>query len=348
MTARPRLRLSASASSWIVGGMFLLLTAQLSWWLVFFQTVQKETRAIEQALDTERIRHAQTEGAKPGPESPVACANGACSIKPEVLEARDTRHKRRLSMLLSETLFVLSVLSYGSFRVIRSIQAEKQLNEERITFLNSVTHELKTPVAAVQLMLQTLEKRKLPETQKSELIAEAVVSLRRLSSQIEDLLLSGEIGRPRKERFFCDVSQCAEQAVLRHRGMGSQINASIAPGLTVRLPESLMGRLLDILLGNAALHGSSTKPVEIALIGEGSQVLLKVRDHGAGIPAGEERKIFQPFHRASQQSGTGLGLYLARQIVQMSGSGPDSFEARNHPEGGAEFTVRMRLAGEGS
>lgn len=347
MTARPRLRLSASASSWIVGGMFLLLTAQLSWWLVFFQTVQKETKAIEQALDGERIRHIQGDGAKPAPDSPVVCTGGSCSIKPEILESRETRHKRRLSMLISETLFVLSVLSYGSFRVIRSIQSEKQLNEERITFLNSVTHELKTPVAAVQLMLQTLEKRKLPETQQRELVTEAVASLRRLSSQIEDLLLSGEIGRTRKERFLCSASACAEEAVARHKRMGTQIKASVAGGLSVRLPESLMARLLDILIGNAALHGASKKPIEITLWPEGSSVLLQVRDHGAGIPRGEERKIFRAFHRASEQSGTGLGLYLAGQIVRMAGN-TGSLEAHNHPEGGAEFTVRLASAGETS
>jgi signal transduction histidine kinase len=339
------LRLSASASSWIVAGMFMLLAAQLSWWLVFFRMTQEETSAIEQALDRERIYRLQGTGPAPASDT-VSCQNGVCFIKPEVIKAREAQHRRRLSMLLSETLFVLSVLSYGSFRVIRSIQAEKKLNEERITFLNSVTHELKTPVASVQLMLQTLEKRKLPEAQKQELMSEAVSSLRRLSSQIEDLLLAGEVGRTREKDFRCNASLCTQDAVLRHRAMGTRVEAELAPGLFVALPESLMARMLDILIGNAALHGASDQPVELRLQQEGAHAVLRVRDHGEGIPAGQEKMIFRAFHRASRHSGTGLGLYLARQIAQMAGGGSltqDIMEARNHPKGGAEFTVRLRL-----
>lgn len=327
--------------------MFLLLAAQLTWWLLFFRMTQKETRAIEQALDRERIERLMS-GAAPSESDTIACENGACFIKPEVIAAREAQHKRRLSMLISETLFVLSVLSYGSFRVIRSIYTERKLNQERITFLNSVTHELKTPVASVQLMLQTLEKRKLPEAQKQELMSEAVSSLRRLSSQIEDLLLAGEVGRTRRESFRCSASLCTEQAVLRHRATGKKIEAAVEPGLFVPLPESLMGRMLDILTGNALLHGASRRPVEISLKKEGTNAVLRVRDHGEGIPPGEEKAIFRPFHRASKYSGTGLGLYLARQIAQMAGGAqPDLIEARNHPEGGAEFTVRLpALPGE--
>lgn len=320
--------------------MFLLLTAQLCWWLLFFHTTQKETRQIEHALDSERLRHF-AHGEKPPADSPVACER-ECFIKPEVIAAREARHQRRLSMLISETLFVLSVLSYGSFRVIRSIHVEKKMNEDRITFLNSVTHELKTPVAAVQLMLQTIQKRALPEAQRQELTEEAIDSLRKLSTQIETLLLAGEIPRAAAADFMCNGSEAALSAVERHRKMGTEIFPAVTPDLNVRLPESLMSRLLDILVGNAALHGGP--PVELGLAKQGSHAVLTVRDHGRGIPAGEEKLIFRPFHRASSRSGTGLGLYLARQIAHMaSGSATEPVTAGNHPEGGAVFTVRLAL-----
>ncbi|MBL8020594.1 MAG: hypothetical protein JNM27_13070, partial [Leptospirales bacterium] len=132
-------------TSLLVAGMFILLAAQLTWWIIFFRLNQDYVANLEKSLDRYKIQTAKKGALEPG----IICNRdrSKCEIDPAAVQAREAVHRRQMLMLISETCFVLGVVGYGSFRVIRSVQREKQLSLERITFLNSVTHELKTPVA---------------------------------------------------------------------------------------------------------------------------------------------------------------------------------------------------------
>ncbi len=332
--------LKKNLARFVVGGMFLLLAAQLTWWLTFFRLKQMRFEQLESDLDEQRIAlaaelHRQFDG--------ISCNDIAgtgrrkCFVQPEIAQERARRHVREMYMLVSETLFVLTVLGYGSWLVVRSVQREKKLAEERVTFLNSIAHELKTPIAGAQLALQTLQKRSLPEKQKKDLLASAIENLRRLTSQIENVLLSGEMDRIAPEA----ANQQSDAAAVARKYCDSlpekdTIRIDSPHSISVRLPSHLLERLYDILIQNALLHARTY--VTVSIRSESGGVSIRVIDNGRGIPESELENIFRPFYRLSEERGTGLGLYLARQITKIAGG---SLSASNSPDGGAVFHVRL-------
>jgi signal transduction histidine kinase len=98
-----------------------------------------------------------------------------------------------------------------------------------------------------------------------------------------------------------------------------------------------MQRVITNLVGNALEASPQDAPVEIQIRQENEFLVLRVRDHGAGLKPGEHKRIFEPFY-TSRVQGTGLGLAVARRIVEGHGG---TIRADNHPDGGAEFTVRL-------
>lgn len=326
--------LKKNAPRILVGGMFLLLAAQLIWWLTFFRLKQKRFEQLEEALDEQRIALMR---ASRGSFPDIVCNDGKCAVRPEILAERARRHAREMWMLLSETMFVLSVIGYGSWLVFRSVQKEKQLARERITFLNSIAHELKTPIAGTQLALQTLQKRSLSPKQRSDLLNAGIENIRRLSSQVENVLLSGEMENASLEMLSqsCDCVQVLHTYVARLPEKDS-IHVESPHSLKVSLPQHLLERLYDILIQNALVHARGA--VTVSVRSELSEVKITVADNGPGIPESELENIFKPFYRLSEARGTGLGLYLARQIVTI---GHGTLTARNNIPRGALLEVRL-------
>ena len=106
---------------------------------------------------------------------------------------------------------------------------------------------------------------------------------------------------------------------------------------------SLIRSAFDNVLRNAVRHTAEETAVEVALECESDEAVVKIRDHGPGVPVGEEERLFEPFYRVAEAreratGGTGLGLAIARRALRLHGG---EVTARNHSEGGLEVTVRM-------
>lgn len=301
---------------------------------------------MEETVDSFRLQAARKGTADLG----VTCNRDKshCQIDPDTVLARSAVHRRQMLMLISETIFVLSVVGYGSFRVIRSVQREKQLALERITFLNSVTHELKTPVAGALLAMQTLQNRKLKESAKKDLLEDAIDNLKQLTSQIENLLLAGELGRTHQfnRNQVSDAASLIRSHVKRssssiHRAKAT-VELDLPEAAGVLISDNLLERIVDALLQNALAYSGKRPLIRVTIETTESQVLIRVSDSGPGIPAKEHDNVFQPFYRLAnvEGRGTGLGLYLVRQIVEGNGG-----TVQINPERNSEFVVRLRRAG---
>ena len=233
------------------------------------------------------------------------------------------------------------------------IRAEEALRI-RDEFLSIASHELKTPLTALQLelygMRAPIEKngderlgRKLARacTQRRSTVA----ADRDAAGRVADRLRSAEAQagpfdlRPVMQQVSRQCkgpppSRAATSRSIRHR-MPSR---SSETGIVCRLEQVAMN-----LLSNAFKYGAG-QPVSLSLARDGDQAIVEVRDHGPGVPTGDLHRILERFERAAafrSHGGLGLGLYVSREIVRAHGG---SIAEHTLPEGGACFTVRLPIA----
>jgi two-component system sensor histidine kinase KdpD len=104
----------------------------------------------------------------------------------------------------------------------------------------------------------------------------------------------------------------------------------------------LIQQALNALLSNAAVHGGSSKPIEVNAARDGAMLIISVADHGPGLASGEENKVFEKFYRGprTRPGGLGLGLSIARQLVEAHGG---QLVAHNREGGGARFSIRLPI-----
>jgi len=222
---------------------------------------------------------------------------------------------------------------------------EIRLNQRQSNFVDSVTHELKSPIATLRLYLETLQLRQIDEPQRTQFYNVMNGELLRLNSLINQLLEVGRLDAIGHRSEPVDVSlepllrQCAKAASAHHKRDESQVfTFDVEPAFIHARPmvlEMIFGNLLDNALKYAAPEPAVDVQVRIEKRG---RVVTRICDNGQGVPPNQRKKIFQMFYRGGNelertQKGTGLGLYIVRTLVHLlKGS----------------VTVRDREGGKGS
>ena len=237
--------------------------------------------------------------------------------------------------------------SYRSIETAQQARVSEESERLHRTLLDSVSHELKTPLAVIGAAtdgLDTVVKDAgLPLTE--TFLDEIKAANRRLNRIVTNLLdmtridsgrlpLNLEWGEAR-ELLESSVSQ-VENEVSRER-----VRITVPDDLPlVRLDFGLMEQALCNLLVNAAEHSPAGATIEMSAQLDGGTLQLRVRDHGPGLPVGEEKKVFEKFFRGtgSRPGGTGLGLSIVQGIARAHHG---DIEAENNSEGGAMFTIRV-------
>jgi len=200
-----------------------------------------------------------------------------------------------------------------------------------------LAHEIRNPVASLKGHAQLLAERLKPGGRERRSADRVVAEAKRLETLAADLLDFCRTG-PLKRRPADPAAllAAAADAVDASRVRVAREGAPAAwPLDTARLQQ-----VLTNLLRNACQASPDGRPVEAGVTVESGRLVFEVRDFGAGIPAGDEERIFEPFYTTRTQ-GTGLGLGVARRIVELHGG---TITAENHPEGGARFRVSIPAA----
>jgi PAS domain S-box-containing protein len=248
----------------------------------------------------------------------------------------------------------------GFAKVTRDLTQRRRMDEERLLlaqaeesirlrdeFLSIASHELKTPLTALQLQLQNLQ-RKVTAWDESlgPRIGRAVRSGQRLADLIEALLDVSRIatGRFELRRECFDLGAAARDVLERLQDAaikdGCSVTLDAAPGLVGSWDRLRVEQVVTNLLSNAIKYGAGS-PVTVSVREDGREAVVEVADHGPGVPEKDLNRIFGRFERASSMrnyGGLGLGLYVARQIIEAHGG---TVSARNLPEGGAAFSIRL-------
>jgi two-component system sensor histidine kinase KdpD len=144
-------------------------------------------------------------------------------------------------------------------------------------------------------------------------------------------------------REWCDPGELVREAVVMAGLKESAVRISVAKTLpTVFVDAHLIEQALGALLSNASAHGKGDQPIEISAARDDSMLVFSVADHGPGLAAGEENKVFEKFYRGpgTPAGGLGLGLSIARQLVEAHGG---EVAAQNREEGGARFSIRIPI-----
>jgi len=233
---------------------------------------------------------------------------------------------------------------------------EVRRNERQDSFLNSVTHELKTPIASIRLYLETLQRREVPEAQRQEFYRIMLADSDRLLGTVEQVLKAGELAtRRRHERVPIElaplVADCIAITLQRHHLPPESIQLAPVPGnvrLHVRaVPEDLRTAVLNLLENAVKYSPESIRVLCSFSIVEYSNVALTVTDTGVGIAPDQLKRIFKRFYRvpgrnAVRIKGTGLGLFLVRAIARQHGGSISA--ASPGPNLGTTITLTLPLA----
>lgn len=241
----------------------------------------------------------------------------------------------RESVLLVFGIIFFALIIAGMVVNTIFLVREVRRNEQHDSFINAVTHELKTPIASIRLHLETLQRRPLSEQQKQEFYGLMLSDADRLTMTVEQVLRAGRAGDKRagKEKSEVDFRQVVKDSIeaarVRHHLQSEVIRyeemSTSGAALTVRgNPEDLRSAVFN-LLDNAVKYSGNRIDIRVSLDGhDARQIVLRVQDHGVGIPANDMKRIFRRFYRVPHRSlahvkGTGLGLFIVRAIAHKHG-----------------------------
>ena len=216
---------------------------------------------------------------------------------------------------------------------------EVRRNEQHDSFINAVTHELKTPIASIRLYLQTLQRLDVPEAQRRQFYELMLLDTERLLHTVEQVLKAGEAAHKKDPlqrapvEFNSLVRECVELARTRHHLQAADFDyreslsspAQNGDGAIVQGDADELRTAVSNLLDNAVKYSPDGVHISVELdVPDAGRVVLRVRDQGVGIPEQELKRIFRRFYRVRQRSlaqlkGTGLGLFIVRSIARKHG-----------------------------
>ncbi|MCU0345980.1 MAG: ATP-binding protein [Saprospiraceae bacterium] len=235
------------------------------------------------------------------------------------------KYKRQEYMIFGEAMvFVLTLLA-GLWFINQGYQREVRANNQRRNFLLSITHELKSPIASIRLVLETILKRELPRDKTNQLSTSALRENERLHELVENLLLSAKLETAYLPHFEeMDLANLLEDLLAKLADRHPE--ASIALEKPDDFPLLKMDKqgilsMATNLLENAIKYADGRPEVEVQLSKTSKHVTLSFADKGIGIPDKEKKRVFEKFYRIGseetrQTKGTGLGLFIVQQVVK--------------------------------
>jgi signal transduction histidine kinase len=259
----------------------------------------------------------------------------------------EKEYKRQEWMILGEaSLFMISII-IGVWIINNSYTHLIKAAENKRNFLLSITHELKSPIAAALLGIQTIQKRKLNEEQTELISRNAEHELDRLKTLVENLLLAAKVETNYKPIFELEnVNQLIANYIERMKMAYPKVSfhSNFDPNhQTAELDRAGLISILGNLIENGIKYSESPANIEVKTKMDDQKFTLVVADNGIGIPEEEKNSVFNKFYRIGSEDtrktkGTGLGLYI---IKEMTAAHSGKVFITDNPEGGTVFTIQL-------
>lgn len=255
-------------------------------------------------------------------------------------------------VIITEVAVLFTLILAGIYVLFILYQRQLTLMRTQMHIIQSVTHAFKTPIATMQLYLETLTKRDLTDKTRSELLKGMIMANQRLKSLVFNFLESARLSSSRQHYNFTVVSapELMRTCIADHEVLFKDVHINVHADdddIPVSVDVDAFGMVFSNLVENA-MHYSATAPrVDIRLWKEGKWAFMDFSDSGIGIPKDRYRDIFKMFKRLPDAiglwgSGTGMGLYVVKGIIEAHGG---SIRVKSNETGeGSSFSIRLPLA----
>ena len=254
----------------------------------------------------------------------------------------------KLWMILGEGSVFLALLIVGAYFIQKSILREQRLALQERNFILATTHEFNSPIASIKLNLQTLDKREMDAAQRHQMIDGALSSAQRLELLVSNLLLASRLDGGKFEMYQEEVNVKSQIDIVVHRfralaeQSGNSLSIDCDAEISILADKSAFDSIVSNLIENALKYSPKTE-VHIRMRKESNKVILEVADHGQGIPKSERERVLRKFYRMGNeetrgQKGSGLGLYLVQQLVQLHDA---QMVIRDNSPKGTVFSVKF-------
>ncbi len=257
------------------------------------------------------------------------------------------RHDRKKIMVIGEALVFGFTLILGMYLITHAYRKEMENSMRQNNFLLSITHELKSPLTSVQLILETFSKRKLKDEQIRDLSSDALMESKRLEKQINNLLMAAKLDKAytfnfQKEDIINIISDIVKINRQTHPEAHIDFNVTDQP-IIIHIDREGFYSIINNIVENAIKYSDKDINISIDIIENHKEVTIHIKDAGIGIDKDARDKIFDQFYRAEDEEirrtkGTGLGLYIVKKLVDAHKA---KISVSENLHGGSIFTLQF-------
>ena len=321
-------QLKPRAAFLVFNFLVIFLMANSIWWFILMERVTDEKIQMSQEL-------------------------GASA---EVIEQIYEQESSRRRMIILEGVVFFLFLLAGLWMIYRTLVKQRELRQQQENFMMAITHELKTPLASINLYVDSLLSPEIAEQEKLKILPKIKHDVYRLKRQIENVLeVARHHGLTEKSSYESfNLSQLLDQRLDALKKFYSNVNyrlkADIEEKVRIYGDRRALGKAIDLILENSLVHNEGREiEITVGLSLSNNIIYLNIGDNGCGVDKEEISKIFDQFYRAGPELtrpsyGTGLGLYIAREIINSHG-GTISVISEG-PSRGIAFTVKLKRGKE--
>jgi len=257
----------------------------------------------------------------------------------------ENARNRKTAQYVGEGVTFLLMIIAGAVYIFRIIKKQLVQAEQQLNLMMAITHELKTPIAVTKLNLETMQLRRLDFGQQQKLIRNTIEEANRLNTLCNNMLYMSELDAgsstltKEKIDFSTLASDCAEDFKCRFPERKIEIN--VETDIFITGDKLLLQLAINNLLDNAIKYSGKDDVVLMKVFKENKKIKLQVIDSGIGVATAEKEKIFEKYFRGAgkQTKGTGLGLYLTKEIVKQHHG---SISMINNEPRGSIFIIQLR------
>lgn len=233
--------------------------------------------------------------------------------------------KKMMWMLAGAAGLILAVMILF-FYMYRSLIRQKKIAEIKTDFANNITHELKTPLASLNLIVKSFQNEEV--YQNPQLMKQLIHSLERQNKRMQnivDRVMESSVDKQKTQIQEVDISGFLREFISDYHSAAHQLQTDIDPGeLILETDTYQLGRVIQNLIQNAEKYSPEGSEIRLRSYRKNSDYIIEVTDDGKGIPPNEQKKIFEKFYRVPEGNlhdtkGLGLGLYICRQIMESLG-----------------------------
>lgn len=253
-------------------------------------------------------------------------------------------------LVLVEGLVLLLVVLVGVYVIFVYWKRQSDLVEQQKNFMSQVTHELKSPLASIQLHLETIKLRKPPADKLERFLDTMLADTDRLNNLISNLLMAAKLEHRRTPHYpVIDLSELVERVMEQKRSKlpeGGSLILRVEKEIRAKADTEGMETVLRNLFENAVLYSPASPEINVTLTRKGRNAFLTFRDNGRGIEKKDLKKVFKMFYRVRHPGenirGTGLGLYIIKSVIREHGG---RITVASEGAGkGCTFTITLPLA----